>query len=341
MKIPYYPLILILIINSFLSCDSSYLQRPIEPYKWELDTTKVRLAYATVELKDFLDKLNIENYEQDPLGNIFFSYTTSFNTKDDNFIDLSLADQNHTRETATPISKTTFDAVGSPYEIPNGSALAKDIRVTETEDYQINIAEKLSGAFFETETLTIDFQSTFDCDIDLNITIPSISSISDNLIFKDSYTIKNGQKTLTIPLQNYYTNFTHNGTDYDPNTFNNFIVITESIFKLKEGNTIRDTDKIDIKTEISDIKMKVIFGDFEKKNFNIKPEIIKLDFFDDLQKYDIKLTNPKMTINATNDFGFPIGIDVTNFQAKRNTTTEFLNYSGTTDDEKTIENLFL
>jgi hypothetical protein len=342
MRVYYFIITFLLTLASLVSCDATYLQRGIEPYQWELDTTKIRLAHATIELSDFLNKLNITDFEKDSIGNIFFSYQTSFNTKSENFIDLSLEDQNYLHETLTPISETTFESIGgSPYTIPTGSPLAQDITLNDTSQHTVDISENLTGALFETGNLTLEINSTFDCEIEMSIKIPSISKTSNNNIFDGLYTIKKGQENIVIPLNEYRANLTHNGTSYDENTFNNMVILTESVFKFKEGNTIRNTDKIEIDTKLDDILMEVVFGDFGTKNFNITPEIIELDFFKDLQDYNIKLTNPKMIIEASNEFGFPIGIDVTNTEAKTNSASQFLTYTGISEDEKLLNNILI
>ena len=338
-----YPIFLLLAICSVIySCDSSYLTRPIEPYNWKLDTTKVRLAYADITFQDILYQLNIDNSTIDPSDNILFSHTTTFNTENDNYIDLTLDEQNFTKEIETPISDATFTAIGgSPYIIPIGSPLATNIIQKDTFKNTIDITEKLSGALFETGNLTINIESSFDCDIDLFIKIPSISSKNDGLIYEASHTILNGQKTIEIDLRDYRANLSFDGENFDENLYNQFVIITESTFKFREGNNIQNTDKVTYKTQISNVQMNVIFGDFDTRPFDIEPKTISLNFFDEIKNYNIGLTNPKMTIKATNEFGFPIGVNITNTLARNSTTTETLTYAGITEDEKLIDNLLI
>ena len=96
------------------------------------------------------------------------------------------------------------------------------------------------------------------------------------------------------------------------------------------GDIIDTDDNISYEVKFSSISYDVIEGDFKQEPFSLSSESIDLgDFFDNFSGDNVTFDNTKMTINILNDYGFPIGIDLSSVEAISTNSSVNLNYTGT------------
>jgi len=183
--------------------------------------------------------------------------------------------------------------------------------------------------------LIIDIASTLSTDVIVTIEIPSLITKTLNSTYQTSQTITPFGTQLTIPLENYIIDFSQNAVGLEPTT-NNFVINVSSKFDFKIGDTVTDDEKISVKANLIGSKTSVIYGDFKQERFSFSSQSLRLDFFENFGQGAVTFANPKMKIKASNGYGFPIGINLSNIRAKNKTDSLNLRYDGDQGQENTI-----
>ena len=80
----------------------------------------------------------------------------------------------------------------------------------------------------------------------------------------------------------------------------------------------------------------MIYGDFKQESFSFSSQSFPIDFFDNFGQGAVRFANPEMKIKATNGYGFPVGINLSNIKAKNKTSSLNLRYDGDQNQENTI-----
>ena len=80
---------------------------------------------------------------------------------------------------------------------------------------------------------------------------------------------------------------------------------------------------------MADFKQKGVSFSFSSQSLN------PIDFFDSFGQGAVTFANPKMKIKASNGYGFPIGVDLSNIRAVNQTSSLNLRYDGRSEVQKT------
>ena len=281
-----------------------------------------------------------------PNSNLFFSFDKQLNTTSNDAFNVTINDINISTEMPTTkemrdflffLNRTSYTVQPQDINIINTSGQSSSQTVES-----ITLSQQLTAAELNGGTLKIDLASTFNANVAVVLTIPSIKSKSNGTAYSKTVSLTNSTKTnsFTIDLSNYNVDFTHNGTAY--NQTNNTIVLNAvANLTYKAGDVIAVTDKISVAAKMTNTTAQVVYGDFKQTTFGVNSETILFDFFNDFADGKITFNNPIMTLTASSKYGFPIGIDLSAIEAQNGAVTKKLTYSGTTTDEKTTPNLLI
>ena len=324
------------------SCDISYLDNEVD-VKWSGDLN-MPIGQINYTLLDLFQELDINDINEDTAGNLSFNYIESISGSENTSYDVVIEDLSTFIEVETPLTSAIFAEAGliSPHTIV-ASEIAPGIPNPLIRKEQINtqvvqifdLSKNLTAASFIDGQLILNFVSTLSSDVNVRIEIPSLTSKSENTTYQTSQIIGKDGLQLTIPLENYHIDFTHNGINFEQAT-NNFVInfIVEYDFKL--GDTVSDTDKVSLSANLTDAKTEVIYGDFEQESFSFSSQSFPIDFFNNFGQGNVRFANPEMKIKATNGYGFPVGINLSNIKAKNKTSSLNLRYDGDQNQENTI-----
>ena len=334
--------LLLLTIILMVSCDISYFDDEIET-KLERQI-KLPIGSITYTLSELFQELELEDIIEDPEGNLSFNYSQSMSGERNENYDVAIPNQSVSEEIKSPLTPAVFAAqsLPSPYTIDNAIIAGiinsfinpSDLKITATKSF--DLSRELTRASLSAGQLIIDISSTFSIDVPTTIEIPSLISKTGGAPYSTEQVITTSGAQITLQLNDYEVDFTHDGTDYNKIT-NNFVINLEIAIDLEIGDTISETDNLSISTNITGAKTDVIYGDFEQETFNLSTEELLFDFFDSFGAGKLTFANPKVTIKATNGYGFPIGIDLSNLKAVNGSTSVNLAYDG----NQNLENILI
>lgn len=334
--------LLLLTIILMVSCDISYFDD-------EIETTlerqiKVPIGSITYTLSELFQELDLDNIIEDPEGNLSFNYSKSISGEGNENYDIAIPNKSVSAEIMSPLTPDVFTAqnITSPYTIDNTIIAGTinsfinpaDLKITAIESF--DLSRKLTGASLSAGQLIIDISSGFSIDVPTTIEIPSLISKTEGAPYSIEQIITSSGEQITLQLSNYEVDFTHDGTDYNKTT-NNFVINLEIGINLKIGDTISDNDNLSILANVIGAKPDIIYGDFEQETFNLSAEELLFDFFDGFEAGKLTFANPKVSIKATNGYGFPIGIDLSNLKAINGLTSVDLKYDG----NQNLENILI
>jgi len=104
--------------------------------------------------------------------------------------------------------------------------------------------------------------------------------------------------------------------DADGNPSRNKLVLEiDYTVSVPQGGSMEPTDAVDFELSIFDSEFSQVFGDIGSKTLDTDSHQFELDFFATLGEGDLVFANPKVHLNFTNSFGFPIGVDFNDFVA--------------------------
>jgi len=326
----------IILASIFSSCDLSYFDNDIEDFTWE-GGVNLPVGHATYTLSELFDELEVEELDEDTDGNFSFTYTESINGGDDSAFDVSIDDVTITSSVATPVTASDINPFTFPVTLPDPlpAALARGKSDDNQVVYDLGLTQELTGASFSNGTMVITFTSTFQAaNAVLTMSIPSFTKKTDDSEYVGTVTLNGaGSQNLTINLNEYNANFTHDGTAFDA-TVNRVVLNMSSAFKFISGQDLTATDNISYSAVLTGASTDVVYGDFKQEPFSVDNSTIDLDFFNDFGD-GITFEDASMTIAATNGFGFPIGIDVSGIAGDKGvgTTSTALTYTSMDADE--------
>ena len=344
MKKKFNRIIASALVLLLFSCDVSYFDKDIEDFEWN-GGAQLPIGHITYTLTDLFSELGVNDFTEDPNSNLSFSYEKSISAGSNEAFNVPIDDINITSSVST--SEKILDKLAllnkTSYTIQPGD---DDLLTEETIKNQtiqvLNLSQELTAADFDAGLLKIDLSSSFDADVEITLTIPSITRKDNGKIYERVRVLTKADpsETVTANFELFNANFTHDGTGYNK-THNTIVVDVKAVFTFEAGHTIRTTDKISYTANISGATTNVVYGDFKQEPFNVNSESILLDFFDSFGDGSITFANPTMTLTAENKFGFPIGIDLNSIEAVNGSTTQKLTYNGTTADEISVPNNFI
>ena len=330
-------LITVLLLTVFFtSCDVSYFDKEFEDFEWD-GNVKVPVGFINYSVSEIFTDLGSEDFTSSSIEEFSFSYTESFSSQDNEAFNVSIDDVTIEDELSSPITSDQLTEIGEsfPYTITDeispgvSNPLIDTFRGSNQTVFDLDLSQEITGVTLNGGTMSIVLTSTSDAVTEVSVEIPSFTKKSDSSIFSETVIIPgNGQNSININLNEYNADFTNDGTGTG-NTVNTVIVNLEASFTFSAGNLIEENDSISFDIELSSLSYDVIFGDFKQEAFNVSSSSIDLgDFFDNFSDADINFENIQMDITVTNDFGFPIGLDLSSIKGIGGASATSLTYTG-------------
>jgi len=335
MKIVTKLCLIILLSHLFSSCDISYLDKEIEDPTLE-GSIKIPIGFINYTLSEVFDKLGSDGLSPTSVEDFSFNYTQTFTGENNAAFNVEVADFTTTGEIENPIDDTTLTAFGasSPYEIQPGDPIIFISPIEGLDDiiYDLNLSQEITDIAFNGGNLVITINTDVDnqTNTTIKITIPSLKKKSDDSVFEGSWEITKGsEEKITIPLNEYNADLT-----IDPegtgNLYNKMVVNVIASLTYAAGDIIDTSDEITYEVKLTDISYDVIEGDFKQEPFSLSNQTIDLgEFSDNFSGGNVTFDNTQMTINISNDYGFPIGIDLSSVEAVSTNSSVNLNYTAT------------
>ncbi|TVZ55527.1 hypothetical protein OD91_0781 [Lutibacter sp. Hel_I_33_5] len=326
-----------------ISCDVSYLNKDIEDVSWD-GNIKIPAGYINYNLSELFKDLGSNDLTPTSTEEFSFSYTESFSGKDNDAFNVSIDDATIESSIKSPIDANDLPpGIVFPYTItdeiapgvPNpliGSQTASNQKV-----HDLGLSQEITGASFDGGTLTITLTSTVEAKLDLKVTLPSFTKKSDNSIYSETITITGENiEVVTVNLNEYNADFTNDGTGTGK-TSNTVVIDLEATFGFASGNTLDANDAISYSALLSKASYEVIHGDFKQETFNFSSNSIDLgDFFDNFNDGEITFENVSMSLNFKNDYGLPIGLDLSPIKGTNANSSVNLTYTGDLSMPNTI-----
>jgi len=330
--------LIILLTHLLFSCDLSYLDKEIEDTSWD-GNIKIPVGFINYNLSEMFNDLGNNSLGPTSIEEFSFNYTKTFTGENNTAFNVEIANFTVEGNIESPINDADLSAIGesSPYtitqEISPGiiNPLIGTYKEVSQVIYDLNLSQEITDIAFAGGILNIIFNSTVsNTNTAITIKIPSLTKKSDDSEYTRSANITGeNEETISIDLNDYNANLTNDGTGTG-NTNNKMVVNVNASLTYTAGDIIDTDDNISYEVKFSSISYDVIEGDFKQEPFSLSSESIDLgDFFDNFSGDNVTFDNTKMTINILNDYGFPIGIDLSSVEAISTNSSMNLNYTGT------------
>lgn len=335
-KFTCYPVLLFVFSISIVSCDVSYLDKEFEEEtSWE-GSAQLPAGYLDYTVSELFEELGSDNFDLTSSERLAFSYTESFAGNDDSAFDVKIPNTTIRSTINTPITAANLAAIGEafPYTITPeiGPGLPNPLIGERSRNNQtlhhLNLSQEITGASFREGTLDITFTSSLDARIDLTLEIPSFTKKIGGATFRETVVLNGSEaQTIRIPLNDYEANLTHDGNNFD-STHNQLVLNLQADFTFAAGDVLRASDAVSYEAVLTEAGTEVVYGDFKQETFSVSEKSISLDFFENFGDSDLSFTNPRMTLTATNDYGFPIGVHLSDIRSRQGSITTNLSYAG-------------
>ena len=330
--------LIILLTHLLFSCDLSYLDKEIEDTSWD-GNIKIPVGFINYNLSEMFNDLGNNSLGPTSIEEFSFNYTKTFTGENNTAFNVEIANFTVEGNIESPINDADLSAIGesSPYtitqEISPGiiNPLIGTYKEVSQVIYDLNLSQEITDIAFAGGILNIIFNSTVsNTNTAITIKIPSLTKKSDDSEYTRSANITGeNEETISIDLNDYNANLKNDETGTG-NTNNKMVVNVNASLTYTAGDIIDTDDNISYEVKFSSISYDVIEGDFKQEPFSLSSESIDLgDFFDNFSGDNVTFDNTKMTINILNDYGFPIGIDLSSVEAISTNSSVNLNYTGT------------
>ena len=331
--------LIILLTHLLFSCDLSYLDKEIEDTSWD-GNIKIPVGFINYNLSEMFNDLGNNSLGPTSIEEFSFNYTKTFTGENNTAFNVEIANFTVEGNIENPINDADLSAIGesSPYTItptiPPGvpNPAIGTIDGESQVIYDLNLSQEITDIAFNGGNLVITINTDVDnqTNTTIKITIPSLKKKSDDSVFEGSWEITKGsEEKITIPLNEYNADLT-----IDPegtgNLYNKMVVNVIASLTYAAGDIIDTSDEITYEVKLTDISYDVIEGDFKQEDFSLSNQTIDLgEFSDNFSGGNVTFDNTQMTINISNDYGFPIGIDLSSVEAVSTNSSVNLEYTGT------------
>ncbi|MGB2129261.1 MAG: hypothetical protein ACPHXR_07255 [Flavicella sp.] len=291
------------------SCDTSYFDKEMEGSQINLELP-VPIGTSEYSMDRMFEELEFEDIQTQDDGTLAIRYTESLQGGDNAAFDVEISDIN---------VSSTVPLSGGLAALPSGVPYPGPDNVfpgNHQELKVVNLTQRITSAILDRGNLEIILASSYESEIELTISIPSLLNKDSGLPFSRTESLTNETKTLDlVNLQEYKADFSYDGAEYNK-TYNLFVVDIDYDFKIKTGDVVSATSALNFEVNVTDSKSpEAVFGDFLDENFDISNQTISLDFFEDFGDGNISFANATMTLEASSGYGFPVGLNLSGVTA--------------------------
>lgn len=295
-------LVLCVFALTAFACNISYFEDPsFGDITWD-PTIAVSLGEIDYTIDQLFESLNDGGADigtnDDDVVTIVYQETLQAQSADEF---LEILDQNFS---GSAPSNTTI--VNSP--------VATSTNVVEVFEFDISVnqGEEYDSLRFSAGEVEIDLVSTFNDPVDYTVTVRSLytggSAVVQTGVLPPNST---DQSQLDISDHMGYFHLDGNGNPAS----NKLVLEVDYTVYVPQGGNMSPTDAVGFEFNILNAEFYQVFGDIGSKNLDTDTQNFTLDFFNTFGDGEIVFANPKVKLNFTNSFGFPIGVDFNDFYA--------------------------
>ena len=225
------------------------------------------------------------------------------------------------------IASVVSAAPGGNYTVIKGDPVVGDKRTESDKLEDLKFSKDFSKAFFKQGQVVIDFTSTSNAAVAIEVTIPSLKNKTTGAAY--SITIdftKPGTKTEFVELKDYELNLTYDRTTktYKDGMYNQFYVKTNTTFKFKAGDVIKSSDVITYEVSFANFKASLVYGDFKDDRLKVTKQTVSLF---ETKSGKVVFADPKLIVTYENKYGADIGMELSGIQGiHKDGTKTILNY---------------
>ncbi|WP_157359342.1 hypothetical protein [Wenyingzhuangia fucanilytica] len=333
---------------SIVSCsdsfDTSFFDKEIEDPEFDISISGLPIGYINYSAKELFEELNEDLTVSTGTNDIIsFSYSQTLDGSG-NADFVSVDDQNFNGDFDLLASS---GLVGSAPYVPGAvpgdevSKSFKDIKeLTKAGGASLDV--ELTSADFSNGTFTITLATTTQAKTVVEFTIPSLQRKDPNNpgSYNRTFTLndKSGpdQNSITVDLNNYTFDFTFDDLNPDSNNgVNNIAVKLDATVTFEAGDVVSSDDTLTYTVSLNSPEVESAEGDFKQSAFNVNGQTFDLDFFNDIGDGSLTFENPILTLSATNEYGFPVGINLDGISTNASNNNILI----ITDDSPTDDNI--
>ncbi len=212
-----------------------------------------------------------------------------------------LQDQSYTESiglTATevgdfPIQGTITKTFTTSYNFTNQSGVRVDSILAKSGLLDLNISSDLKHG----GSIKVTFPSFIENGIPLSFDLPLNYTGTTPVVASNSKDLTNYKLEVD-------------------NTNGNTIPVIYEITLSYNGNPISSQDSLRFSISTNNLAFRSFYGFAGQQNINFDLDTLPLEFFDGASGGNFYSADPKLTINAINEFGIPIAVDFERFDAK-------------------------
>jgi hypothetical protein len=195
------------------------------------------------------------------------------------------------------------------FEAPFPGTTPIDIIATETIPVDLGLSEaELYTIDLKSGDVNFTFNSTFDFDFDVLLTIPTAKL--NGTPFSQNITIPANSTNLEqkISLANYILDFEDGSSNSTPNKFPIQFRVT-----IKANSTFQAGDKLDVDSSIDNIQHKVVYCNLMQRAVSLPADTLEITAYDNTFDIgDLKLDSPSLSFEIINRYGIPFNFDFSN-----------------------------
>ena len=268
----------------------------IQDYTWNPEVA-IPISNSTFGLVDFLENDEVDDFiETDENGLIILTYQEEFESQD--------------AASYIEIPDETYEesfSFGAPILIQ----LPIQLEISATESYEFELesedGDKIDSARLNSGRVALNLVANFPASGEVSFVFHS--ALEDGIPIERTYSwTYTGQQPVlnvnnTIDLSDFKLDLTNGGTTSNSFNFDMFVTLNY------DGQPVLPSNSLDLEIQLIDAGFHSIYGEFGTRELVSDPESISLDFFDNLFEGSFRLDEPSISVELTNSYGIPLGID--------------------------------
>jgi hypothetical protein len=159
--------------------------------------------------------------------------------------------------------------------------------------------------------LSIELETDLQHDLDVQLTFPYIT-IGGLPLAVNLPLVHTGMPTSAasaqIDLTNYLIDFTAGGGT------NNTLEYTVEVAISGNGNPINGSESLDVNVSLNGLLFNLVTGDFGQRVVGLDGDSILLAIFQNVSDGYFELNDPRLYLDVTNSFGFPVEVDISDLR---------------------------
>lgn len=300
----------ILLLSLFFACEPRYLEfDKLSQTSYKPDLA-LPLVSARLGMTDILARNQLDVVQTTGSGLITLVYQGSL-------IDVNVFDM------LPPLNETMEYELGTgfpgtiTFNNPGNLNYADVVEI----DYPAGAGKQLREILFKSGSLEIKLEPDFpDVTplIDLSFTLPGIEYPNGSSFNIDTSISPSGTVIINVDLTNAKIDFTKGQAAQ-----NKFVLDFNADVNYNAGDRLNRDDKLKYSFTIKDINFKHVIGDFGYQKLPITSDTINLSIFGNASSIgDVRLTNPRLSLEIVNGVGVPFRLDFQKLYSKNIATND-------------------